>query len=411
MSKAKSISILELMQRTEQYLFERGYKKGTLGTYKATWNRFVVFSPTEFYSRTVAEDFLFHCFGVDAHSAEQKLDQRMRHALRHMNALDDYLNSGNVPRKKMRNRIGLESDKYELFFGDYLKYCKQRCLSSSWFSNTESALRLFLAALNATGVHNISEINIATIERFSELVINHSEFCQNTRRSKTKTIAAYLKWLSEHGLIDMDYGHLLPNFKRTPQMLPVVWSEMEIQNILDVIDVSNPTGKRNFAIFLLLARTGLRIGDVVTLKFSNIDWRKNAIHIIQQKTGKPISIPLSAEIGEAIISYLKHGRPSSDSEAVFLSHNAPFQPLHAHNSFHSELRKYMRRAGIDFKGKRHAGVHTIRSSFATNMLKNGADLESVSQALGHSDINVANHYLRVDVDHLRICALGLEVLK
>lgn len=122
-------------------------------------------------------------------------------------------------------------------------------------------------------------------------------------------------------------------------------------------------------------------------------------------------MPLSAEIGEAIIAYLKYGRPSSEESAIFLSHNAPFQPLNHHNNFNSEIRKYMRLAGIDFTAKRHSGVHTLRSSFATNMLKQGASLDNISQILGHSDINVATSYLRVDPEHLRLCALGLGVVK
>ena len=77
-------------------------KKSTLGVYKATWHKFMAFSSSDVYSRTAAEDFLKLYFGVDVHSAIQKLDSRMRHALRHMNALEDYLNTGAVPRKRMR---------------------------------------------------------------------------------------------------------------------------------------------------------------------------------------------------------------------------------------------------------------------------------------------------------------------
>mgnify|MGYP001630559026 CR=1 FL=1 len=191
-----------------------------------------------------------------------------------------------------------------------------------------------------------------------------------------------------------------------------ITSSLRIQTLTrHGIDTASPIGKRNYAIFLLLARTGLRISDVVLLHFENIDWRKNCIRITQYKTGKPLSIPLSAEIGEAIIAYLKYGRPSSEESAIFLSHNAPFQPLNHHNNFNSEIRKYMRLAGIDFTAKRHSGVHTLRSSFATNMLKQGASLDNISQILGHSDINVATSYLRVDPEHLRLCALGLGVVK
>lgn len=98
--------------------------------------------------------------------------------------------------------------------------------------------------------------------------------------------------------------------------------------------------------FLLLARTGLRISDVLGLKFSNINWKENCISLSQQKTGNALSLPLSKELGMAIISYLQDGRPQSSSAFIFLSHNAPFQPLGEHNNFNPEFHKYLRRAGI-----------------------------------------------------------------
>ena len=179
---------------------------------------------------------------------------------------------------------------------------------------------------------------------------------------------------------------------------------------MKVIDTESPTGKRNYAMFLLMARTGLRVSDIVSLKFSNIDWKNNSISLVQQKTGNNLGLPLSKELGMAIISYLRNGRPQSTSDFIFIRHIAPYGALDCHNNFNPELRKYMRRAGITLFSERHAGVHTFRHSFATNMLKAETSLQDISQILGHSDINVTETYLRVDVEQLRLCALNLEVL-
>lgn len=411
MFETDRVPITELTKETEQYLLQKGYKSSTLGVYKSTWNKFIAFSDLEFYSKADADTFLRLYFGIDVHSVTQKLDTRMRHALRHMNALNDYLNTGAVPRKKMRRQDTSPPERYELFFSGYLKYCELQNYSTSWFSNTQSALRMFLLAANRQGINSPSEIDKATVERYSALIFGCKELCQNTKRHHSKCISAYLRWLLDHEIVSEDFSYLLPNIKRTPIPLPDVWDDADIQKMLDVIDTASPVGKRNYAIFLLLARTGLRISDVVLLRFENIDWHKNCISVVQYKTGKPLSIPLSAEIGEAIIAYLKYGRPISEESTIFLSHNAPFQPLNHHNNFNSEIRKYMRLAGVDFTAKRHSGVHTLRASFATNMLKQGASLDNISQILGHGDINVTTSYLRVDVEHLRICALGLEVTK
>ena len=272
------------------------------------------------------------------------------------------------------------------------------------------ALRLFLLAVHSSNTQNIKSINAETINCFSTAMSNASEICMNVRRARCRQVGAYLHWLYDHKYTDLDYSLQLPNFKRTAPQIPQVWSPEEIDKILAVIDTANPVGRRNYAIFLLLARTGLRISDVLGLKFSNINWKENCISLSQQKTGNALSLPLSKELGMAIISYLQDGRPQSSSAFIFLSHNAPFQPLGEHNNFNPEFHKYLRRAGIAIPTKRHTGVHTIRHSFATNMLRKGTPVQDVSQILGHSNISVTETYLRVDIEHMRLCSLSLEGL-
>ena len=276
--------------------------------------------------------------------------------------------------------------------------------------NTIAALRLFLLAVHSSNTQNIKSINAETINCFSTAMSNASEICMNVRRARCRQVGAYLHWLYDHKYTDLDYSLQLPNFKRTAPQIPQVWSPEEIDKILAVIDTANPVGRRNYAIFLLLARTGLRISDVLGLKFSNINWKENCISLSQQKTGNALSLPLSKELGMAIISYLQDGRPQSSSAFIFLSHNAPFQPLGEHNNFNPEFHKYLRRAGIAIPTKRHTGVHTIRHSFATNMLRKGTPVQDVSQILGHSNISVTETYLRVDIEHMRLCSLSLEGL-
>jgi len=249
-----------------------------------------------------------------------------------------------------------------------------------------------------------------TDAQIENMLAGHPCTVSDVRRARCRQVGAYLHWLYDHKYTDLDYSLQLPNFKRTAPQIPQVWSPEEIDKILAVIDTANPVGRRNYAIFLLLARTGLRISDVLGLKFSNINWKQNCISLSQQKTGNALSLPLSKELGMAIISYLQDGRPQSSSAFIFLSHNAPFQPLGEHNNFNPEFHKYLRRAGIAIPTKRHTGVHTIRHSFATNMLRKGTPVQDVSQILGHSNISVTETYLRVDIEHMRLCSLSLEGL-
>ena len=147
MSEA-TIPIKELMEKTEQWLLGQGYKKSTLGFYRATWNRFLSYSASPAYSRETAEQFLLQYFGVDVHAIDQTLDGRMRHARRHMNALDEIFRTGTVCRRKVYGVASIDDDCFDKFFSDYLSYCKMQNFSRSWMDNTIAALRLFLLAVH-----------------------------------------------------------------------------------------------------------------------------------------------------------------------------------------------------------------------------------------------------------------------
>ena len=260
MSEA-TIPIKELMEKTEQWLLGQGYKKSTLGFYRATWNRFLSYSASPAYSRETAEQFLLQYFGVDVHAIDQTLDGRMRHARRHMNALDEIFRMGTVCRRKVYGVASIDDDCFDKFFSDYLSYCKMQNFSRSWMDNTIAALRLFLLAVHSSNTQNIKSINAETINCFSTAMSNASEICMNVRRARCRQVGACLHWLYDHKYTDLDYSLQLPNFKRTAPQIPQVWSPEEIDKILAVIDTANPVGRRNYAIFLLLARTGLRISD------------------------------------------------------------------------------------------------------------------------------------------------------
>lgn len=135
MSEA-TIPIKELMEKTEQWLLGQGYKKSTLGFYRATWNRFLSYSASPAYSRETAEQFLLQYFGVDVHAIDQTLDGRMRHARRHMNALDEIFRTGTVCRRKVYGVASIDDDCFDKFFSDYLSYCKMQNFSRSWIHLT-----------------------------------------------------------------------------------------------------------------------------------------------------------------------------------------------------------------------------------------------------------------------------------
>lgn len=134
MSDTISISIIELMEKTEQWLLDHDYKKSSISCYKATWNKFRVYSASPFYDRNTAEKFLLHYFGIDVNAKGQKLDLRMRHARRHMNALDEFFRTGQICRRKVREIVKITNDEFDLFFAEFLDFCFKGTYTCTPFS-------------------------------------------------------------------------------------------------------------------------------------------------------------------------------------------------------------------------------------------------------------------------------------
>lgn len=177
--------------------------------------------------------------------------------------------------------------------------------------------------------------------------------------------------------------------------------------ILDAIDFGNPCGKRNYAIVLLLARCGLRAGDIADLRFSDIDWETQTISRIQQKTGNVLGLPLFNDVGEAIIDYLKNSRPESNSDHVFIQHKPPFTHFGG-SAVGSMVNHLIWKAGQK-TGKRKCGSHALRHSLASRLLENDVPLPVISEILGHTNTKTTMEYLRIDVERLRACALEVRV--
>ena len=154
---------------------------------------------------------------------------------------------------------------------------------------------------------------------------------------------------------------------------------------------------------LLAARIGLRCSDIANMQFTNILWERKLISINQQKTKDPIELPLFPEIGNAVIDYLKHGRPQSNLPYIFIRHIPPYDNV-CNNLLYGIIKKYMNLSGVEYDERKH-GPHALRHSLATNLLNKEVALPVISSVLGHTRSESTMFYLRVDVNSLRKCAL------
>lgn len=183
-----------------------------------------------------------------------------------------------------------------------------------------------------------------------------------------------------------------------------IWESNEINKVLETIDRSNPKGKRDFAMVSIAAELGVRSKDVCDLKLTDIDWDLCSISFFQSKTGKLNILPLSENIGTAIIDYLRV-RPQTDSQYLFVNLNPPYGRM---KSFNSSFMKYVARSGIKVKPEAHHGLHSLRATLATKLLSADVSPDVIFSFLGHTNRNSLDHYIRMDVENLRDCALSFE---
>lgn len=187
--------------------------------------------------------------------------------------------------------------------------------------------------------------------------------------------------------------------EKLPRSLP--WKT--VQSFLRSIDRRTPMGRRDYAIFLLIATYGLRAHEVATLKLDAIEWRAGRIRIFPRKGGHPLLLPLTDEVGAALAAYLRHGRPNLAYREIFLRCRAPagvIKPTAVTEAF----QRWSRRSGLNIAFQ---GPHCLRHSYAVHLLRQGVPLKTIGDVLGHRSAEATCVYLRLSTDDLRDVALSL----
>jgi integrase len=223
-------------------------------------------------------------------------------------------------------------------------------------------------------------------------------------------VRSFLRFLYSLGKIPDDYAEKIhmPPVSKSAKILSA-WQPDELQAMLAAIDRNNPIGKRDYAMILIACVLGLRIGDIKNLRFNNFNWETKKLSIIQHKTHKPLTLPLPDAVGWAVIDYIKSGRPRYyETDIVFLKHMPPFDPIGDNDHLQQQIIRYMRKAGIDQRSKKHSGFHSLRHSAGSMLLEMETPLPVITEILGHSDPNVTAVYLKTDLQKLMECVLSPE---
>lgn len=275
-------------------------------------------------------------------------------------------------------------------------------LASGTVLTAKSAIRGFLFVLEAQGTKPFTEITMAEV---NTAIVEMAKRYKGGLKSAVYSVRIFLRYLYENKFTEADLSRAVPEMIAHRTTFREGFTNEESAKLLDEPDCQTPIGKRDFAMMLLAAQTGLRACDVVNLKRSNIDWRANEIRIVQRKTGKPLSLPLEPESGNAIADYLLHARPESNLPNVFICHTGFLRPVH-NRSASALVTKYLRRSGIVSSISRR-GFHSFRRSFGTRLMEGETPIDLLIQILGQSGIDSAKPYLSVDELGLKACALNL----
>jgi integrase/recombinase XerD len=167
----------------------------------------------------------------------------------------------------------------------------------------------------------------------------------------------------------------------------------------------SPLGRRDYAIMMLLSTYGLRAGEITGLRLSDIDWRHERLRIRHTKTGAYSELPLLRGPADALLDYLKRGRPATTLREVFLRALAPYRPLSSNAALHSMMTRRLRAVGVSLPGKH--GAHVMRHSRAASLLSGGVPIKVIGDVLGHRSERSTAVYLKLATDDLRAVALDL----
>ncbi|MCX5653765.1 MAG: site-specific integrase [Planctomycetota bacterium] len=285
-------------------------------------------------------------------------------------------------------------DKYVSFQRDHRGVCVE------YAKSTRQYCAAFTRYLAERGVANLGAIRPEAIQGF--ITSLGCRYHRKTMSQFCSVLRGFLRYLYRQGITSKDLAPLVtaPRLFRQEEC-PRFLTRLEAQAVLSVVDRQTRQGRRDYAMLCLLLVYGLRGIEVIRLQIDDIDWRNEELRICSRKAGNSTVYPLAPSVGNAILAYLRNGRPTSTHRQVFLSTKPPFPPLAYTCALGCLTRKYMARAGMRVD---RPGTHTFRYSCAQRLLDEGTPLKSIGDYLGHRSLESTQRYTKIDVEHLRAVA-------
>lgn len=394
------ILLTQLIAQATDLMHEQNYNIRMIKYEGSVWRDFLKFCEMngyKQYSKSHKEEFLSELRNSDPPLKESTIARK----LIAMKKLDLLATKGSWAKGEL-NPLPELPPEFNEFLDKQDEYLSRTnhsdCSRETMHKSTAFVMRYFLS----NGVERLSEIDNARISSYLLTLHGHAK---STIRGELSRLRMFLSYLYLFGYTTENLAERVPEYRLgCSQSLVKIWESDEIDKVLAVIDRSSPKGKRDFAMISIVAELGVRSKDVRDLKLTDIDWDICSISFVQSKTGKPNTLPLSEKVGVAIIDYLRV-RPQTDSEYLFVNLNPPYERM---ESFNSGFQKYVARSGVKVQPEAHHGLHSLRATLATKLLVADVSPDVIFSFLGHTDRNSLSHYIRLDIENLRECALSFE---
>lgn len=307
--------------------------------------------------------------------------------------LDDFQGSG---------RSRAESPPFAEKVPGFFTYLRQeRGLRDETVRHYEHHLRPFEEYLAELDVTDLTALSPPLVSAF--VVRRCAPLGRTGRRDACGAVRVFLRYLHREGMTAGDLSRSIEASQAYRlSTIPRSISWEQVGTVLGTVDRRTPTGKRDYAILLLLVTYGLRAREVAALALDDIDWRGERLRIPGRKAGHSTAFPLSSVVGAAVLDYLKHGRPETNDRHLFQRALAPLSPL-THAAVSSRASYYLRKAGIDVH---RPGSHTLRHTCVQRMVDGDFSFKTIGDYIGHRSPSSTAIYGKVATEALREVALG-----
>lgn len=404
------LTLKELTTKVLDELKDLNYSYNSMCQFRAAFKRIIKYADMlgiTHFSEEFGRLYLSEKYNCNIDYLQEAYPKKAKHPIRCIRLLGDFQLHGVIIRRIVKKKDYVKPAQFQDALIAYENECNNNEYSSRGMRTRLQRLFFFIDYLAQRDIQGMKDITPEIISDYVKTIYHHHE---KSISAILTTLRVFLHFLYLSSYTDSDLSTSVPKqSKYYYPPVPATWKTEDVKRMLASIDRGNPLGKRDFAILLLVAKLGIRAGDIKSIKLTDLDWRLMKICISQQKTGVPATFPILNDIGWALIDYLKEGRPSKcTSPYLFVRLHAPYEAFGKDANLHNIITKYTRAAGISIpKGHRH-GLHSLRHTLASTLLEQGTPLPVITEILGHVDAKSTEVYLRTDMTGLRECALDPE---